>query len=70
MVQVQSFVEDYYPKVTKSRNPNKLWQLLHQSHIMMNSAVTDEEKRAAVKRLEDLRQVAEDGRTVSQYNES
>jgi hypothetical protein len=63
MVQLQSFVEDY-PKVTKTRNPNKLWQLLNQSHIIKNSAVTDEEKRAAVKRFEDLRQVAEDGRTV------
>jgi hypothetical protein len=71
MVQVQSFVEDY-PKVTKSRNPNLLWQLLHKSHIPKNSAVTDEEKRAAAKRLEDLRQVAEDGRTVplKLYNET
>ena len=71
MVQVQSFVEDY-PKVTKSRNPNLLWQLLHKSHITKNSAVTDEEKRAAAKRLEDLRQVAEDGRTVplKLYNET
>jgi hypothetical protein len=71
MVQVQSFVEDY-PKVTKSRNPNLLWQLLHKSHIAKNSALTDEEKRAAAKRLEDLRQVAEDGRTVplKLYNET
>jgi hypothetical protein len=71
MVQLQTFVEDY-PKVTKTRNPNKLWQLLNQSHIIKNSAVTDEEKRAAVKRFEDLRQVAEDGRTVplKLYNET
>jgi hypothetical protein len=50
MIQVQSFVEDY-PKVAKSRDPRELWLLLHKSHIIRNSAVTDEEKRAAMKRL-------------------
>jgi hypothetical protein len=71
VVQLQSYVE-LYKTIKESYNPRALWLLLQKSHTTKNSAVTEVEQRAAVKRLEDLKQVAEDGRSVplKLYNET